>query len=312
MGSGDHTGIVHGVEISHPDAQLLSGDRSTKRELIAYLSAAGDHLVRELVDRPLSVIRVPGDGVPFMQKNTPKGAPKFVATSTFWSEASHREVAYTLCNNMRTLIWLGNQRAVEFHPALVTSTRPDHMDHVVLDIDPPSGDAFDAAVGAAQLVKRVLDDVGLLGVVKTSGAKGIHVFVPVGPRVTLVDAAATTRAVAVRAAALDPNLATTEFKKVDRRGRVFIDATRVGSATVVAAFSPRARPGLPVSFPLRWEQLDRVHPTDFTIHTVVDRLTEAGPWLDAVTANETIPEDLLAQGRALVTGPINGMRPVDR
>ena len=102
---------------------------------------------------------------------------------------------------------------------------------------------------AARLVQRALADAGLEGAVKTSGAKGIHVFVPVAPDTTPDAAAAATRALAERAAALDPDVATTEFVRDARGGRVFMDSTRVGGATVVAAYSPRVRPGVPVSFP---------------------------------------------------------------
>src|SRR6185312_4440938 len=106
--------------------------------------------------------------------------------------------------------------------------------------DPPEGDAFGLAVRAAQLVRAVLADVGLEGAVKTSGAKGVHVFVPITATPT-EDVAAATRAIAVRAAALDPEVATTAFLKEDRHGKVFVDPTRVGGGTVVAAYSPRVR-----------------------------------------------------------------------
>src|SRR5207237_1661334 len=110
-------------------------------------------------------------------------------------------------------------------------------------------------------------DTGLVGAVKTSGAKGLHVFVPIEGQTT-ADAAAATRAIAMRAERLDPALATTAFMREDRAGKVFVDSTRAGGATVVAAYSPRVRPGTPVSFPLAWEDLDRVAPAEFTLHTV--------------------------------------------
>src|SRR5207248_4553091 len=130
-------------------------------------------------DRPLSVIRVHRGQEAFMQKNVPKYTPSFVKTVQFWAETSKRDVSYALCNDRRTLLWFANQRAVEYHPALVRVERPDHVTHLVLDLDPPAPDAFAMAVAAARLVRQALSDVGLQGAVKTSGAKGVHVFGPI-------------------------------------------------------------------------------------------------------------------------------------
>ena len=166
------------------------------------------------------------------------------APSAFWAESSKREVSYALCNDRRTLLWFANQRAVEYHPTLARADRPDRTTHLVLDLDPPEGASFAMAVRAAHLVRQALTDVGLEGAVKTSGAKGVHVFVPIDDQAPPEDAAAATRAIAARAERLDPAIATTAFMKEDRDGKVFVDATRVGGATVVAAYSPRVRPGV--------------------------------------------------------------------
>src|SRR5690606_6899587 len=126
------------------------------------------------------------------------------------------------------------------HPTLVRADRPDRVTHLVLDLDPPDDTGFALAVRAAHLVRRALGDAGLEGAVKTSGSKGVHVFVPVAD-VSPEDAAAATRALAARAERLDPDIATTAFLRDDRGGKVFVDSTRVGGATVVAAYSPRVR-----------------------------------------------------------------------
>ena len=241
-----------------------------------------------------------------MQKNVPAHAPDFVRTVRFWAETSQREVAYALCDDRRTLLWFANQRAVEYHPALVLAERPDRATHLVLDLDPPEGGGFAAVVEAAHLVRQVLDAAGLAGVVKTSGSKGVHVFVPVGEE-ALEDVAAATRALAARTEALDPSVATTAFLKEDRGGKVFVDPTRVGAATVVAAYSPRVRPGVPVSFPVAWDDLAGVDPRDFTIRTVPDRLREAGPWLADLTAPVPLPADLVEEGRRIAPPRVQAM-----
>src|SRR5207249_3779679 len=149
-------------------------------DLVDYLDAVHDRIIPVLRDRPLSVIRVQRDHAPFMQKNVPKYTPTWVRTVSLWAETSKREVSYALCNDRRTLLWFANQRAVEYHPTLARVDHPDRMTHLVLDLDPPDAGAFSMAVEAAHLVRRALADVGLEGAVKTSGAKGVHVFVPIG------------------------------------------------------------------------------------------------------------------------------------
>src|SRR6266581_239530 len=267
-----------GVTFTHLDESLFDGAQATKRDLVEYLDGVADRMVPVLTDRPLSVIRVHRGQEAFMQKNVPKYAPEWVRTVTIWAEASKREVAYALCNDRRTLLWFANQRAVEYHPGLVRADRPDRVTHLVLDLDPPDADAFSMAVRAARLVRQALAEVGLEGAVKTSGVKGVHVFVPIDDQAPLPDSAAATRAIAARAERLDPETATTAFMKGDRGGKVFVDSTRVGGATVVAAYSPRLRPGVPVSFPVSWDDLDDITPADFTVHTALRQLGDRDPW----------------------------------
>ena len=296
-----------GVSLTNLDQQLYDGADATKRDLVDYLDAVSDRFVPVLADRPLSVIRVHRDQQPFMQKNVPKYTPDFVRTVTYWAQTSHRDVAYAVCDDRRTLLWFANQRAVEYHPTLVTVAAPEHPTHLVLDLDPPEGDGFAAAVRVAGLVRTVLDEVGLHGAVKLSGAKGVHIYVPVEAGVDLADAAAATRAIAARAAALDPTVATTEFVKDDRGDRVFVDATRVGAATVVAAYSPRARPGVPVSMPVPWDALGDVSPSDFTIHTALEHLGSSDPWHELMPAPQALPADVVEEGRGIDGGRVQAM-----
>ncbi len=237
--------VRDGVELTNLDQPLFDGAEATKRDLVDYLDAVADRIIPELRDRPLSVVRVRPGQPPFMQKNVPKYTPEWVRTVPLWAEASKREVSYALCNDRRTLLWFANQRAVEYHPTLVRADRWDRQTHLILDIDPPSAEGFSLAVRAAHLVRQALAEVGMAGAVKTSGAKGLHVFVPLDEQPTMDEVAAATRAVAARAERLDPALATTAYVKDEREGKVFLDSTRSGGATVVAAYSPRVRPGVP-------------------------------------------------------------------
>ena len=289
-----------GVALTNLDQPLFDGADATKRDLVDYLDAVHERILPELRDRPLSVIRIRPGQPAFMQKNVPKYTPDWVKTVPVWAEASKREVSYALCDDRRTLLWFANQRAVEYHPTLVRADRWDRVTHLVLDLDPPEGDeTFSNAVLAAFLVRQALADAGLSGAVKTSGAKGVHVFVPIDESVSIEDAAAATRAIAARAERIDPDVATTAYIKEDRHGKVFVDSTRSGGATVVAAYSPRVRPGTPVSFPVGWDDLDRVTPRDFTVRTAADQLGDADRWAAQLPAPQSLPEDLLEEGRAI-------------
>jgi bifunctional non-homologous end joining protein LigD len=296
-----------GVKLTNLDQELFAGAGATKRQLVDYLDAMSDRILPGLEGRPLSVIRAHRDDAPFMQKNLPKYTPDWVPRVTMWAESSKRDVTYALCDDRRTLLWFANQRAIEFHPSLAKADRPDRITHLVLDLDPPEGATFPAAVAAARLVREALAGAGLDGVLKTSGAKGLHVFVPIEIETAPEDAAAATRAIAERAAALDPAVATTAFLKDDREGKVFVDATRTGGATVVAAYSPRARPGVPVSCPVEWDDLDGLVPADITITTALDRLGDRDPWNEAMPAAQAVPADLVAEGHGIAIPRVQAM-----
>jgi DNA ligase D len=296
-----------GVPLTNPDQPLFDGAGATKRDLVDYLDGVRDRLIPVLADRPLSVIRVHRGQEAFMQKNVPKYTPDWVPTIELWAESSKRTVRYAVCNDRRTLVWFANQRAVEYHPTLIRADRPDRLTHLVLDLDPPEGAPFGAVVHVAHLVREALGAVGLAGAVKTSGAKGLHVFVPVDDRAPLDDSAAAARALAARVEALDPAAATTAFVKDDREGKVFVDSTRVGGATVVAAYSPRVRPGTPVSFPVAWDALDEVSPGDVTVLNALDRLGDGDPWAEAMPPAQHLPDDLVAEGHAIPVARVRAM-----
>ena len=168
-----------GVDLTNLDQPLSPDAGATKRDLVDYLDAVADRMLPGLVDRPLTVLRVLRGQAPFMQKNAPKYTPDWVKTAAIWAEASKREVHYPLCNDRRTLLWLANQRAVEYHPSLGLADNIYRPTHLVLDLDPPPDTDFGAVVAVAALVRQALADSGLAGAVKTSGAKGLHVFVPI-------------------------------------------------------------------------------------------------------------------------------------
>lgn len=284
--------------MTRPDKLLWASLGITKREYVDYLATVAEHMLPWLRERPLTVIRAPDgiDGERYFQKATPGYAPSWIRTVTIPAPSAKRDVPYTVCNDAATLAWLGNQAALEFHPAPVRRDRLERPDLFVVDIDPPDG-AFDAAVDAALLVLEVLDDLGLRPLVKTTGGKGIHLVVPIVRHVT----AEQLRSAAMRLTAIvvgrRPELVTSEFRKAGREGRVMLDPSRNGTgATIVAPYSPRARAEATVSFPVLAEDLPSTEPGDYTLATVPERLGEPGPARWAAAGRERpqrLPSSLL-------------------
>jgi bifunctional non-homologous end joining protein LigD len=296
-----------GITFTSLDEPLFDGAGATKRDLVDYLDGVSDRMVPVLHDRALSVIRARPGQAPFMQKNVPKHAPPWLQRTTTWADASQRNVDYALCNDRKSLLWFANQRAIEYHPSLVLSAHPDRMTHLVIDLDPPPDMPFALVVTVAHMVRRALTDASLDGAVKTSGAKGVHIFVPIDDAFSVEDSAAALRALAVRVEQLDPTVATTAFMKADRGNKVFVDSTRAGSATIVAAYSPRARPGVPVSMPLPWDALDAVSPGDFTIHNALAHLGATDPWVSLMPLPQRVPDELVEEGRSIPTPRVLAM-----
>jgi DNA ligase D len=284
------------VEVTNPDKLLWPALEITKRRYVDYLAAVSERMLPWLRDRPLSLVRAP-DGVTgerYYQKDTPKYAPSWIKTVTI--PAVRRDVAYTVCNDASTLAWLGNQAALEFHPAPVRRDNVDKPDVLTIDIDPPD-DAFDAAIEVALLVLEVTDDLGLRTLVKTTGGKGLHIVAPIQRRVSADElrfaAGRLTEIVQERR----PDLVTAEFRKADRRGKVMLDPSRNSTgATVVAPYSPRARDEATVSFPVVPDELKAIDPSTFTVATVPQLLDRRGPiaWSEAERESpQRIPQALL-------------------
>lgn len=286
-----------GVEPSNLGKVFWPDSGLTKGDLLGYLDAAAPYLVPALRGRPLTVKRYP-DGIEapsFFQKDTPSYAPPWVRTVKLRAESARRDVRYTVCTSKRTLLWLGNQASIELHPWLARTDRLDRPDHLVLDLDPPEGEGgFARAVEIAFMVREVLEELGLDSAVKTSGAKGLHVAVPLVRRHSWSEVRAAARRVAEQVETSSPEATTTDIRKANRAGRLFLDTGRnAPGAHVVAPYSPRARPGAPVSFPVPWEDLRSIEPGSFTILTAPPILDREGDlWRSLLPPPQTLPRSL--------------------
>jgi bifunctional non-homologous end joining protein LigD len=285
------------IEVSRPDKLLWPSRDITKRRHVDYLDGVADRMLPWVRDRPLTLVRAP-DGVggkQYFQKASPTYAPGWIRTVRIPAPSAGRDVDFVVCDDRATLMWLGNQAVLEFHPAPVRVDKLDRPDLLVVDIDPPDG-AFDAAVEVALMVLDVLADLGVSTGLKTTGGKGLHVVAPIERR---YDADVLRRAAAKLTsivAGRRPDLVTDEFRKVKRQGRVMLDPSRNGTgATIVAPYSPRAREEATVSFPVTLDELASVSPEDFTIASVPGLLDRPGPkrWSALAGERSRLPKTLL-------------------
>lgn len=267
------------VTLSSPDKLLWPEAGLTKQDLWDYVTQAAPRLLPHIVDRPLTLKRYPSgiDGESFFQKNLPDSAPSSIERFTQWSDSSRRDVSYAVFGDVEDLQWAAQMGAIELHPWLARTDRPDRPDLVSFDLDP--GDPSQSVVQAALQLRTVLEALGLESMVKTSGKRGLHVMVPIERRYRNDEVRGFGLAVARATASQHPGELTVEMRKAKRHDRLLLDWSRNGSSqTVVAAWSPRAHPAGTVSTPLRWSEVEPgLDPTAFTLRTVLDR---DDPWDD--------------------------------
>lgn len=256
------------IKMTHPDKPIW--DHTVKADYLFYLQQIAPYLLPFLHNRVLTVIRFPhgGGDERFYQKNRPESAPDFVTS------VIHEDIDYILCNGYDTLLWLGNQLALEFHIPFqpYTEDRPHEM---VIDLDPPSINEFHLAITAAKLAKEALDYFKLKAYVKTSGGKGLQLYIPLPINEFTYD---ETRSFLLFLCNFlceqRPELFTLERLKKKRKGRLYLDYLQHDAGkTIIAPYSTRGDTGY-VATPLEWEELENasLHPSNFTTRTVLDRL----------------------------------------
>jgi bifunctional non-homologous end joining protein LigD len=261
------------VKLSSPDKVLWPQAGFTKADLAAYYEAGADRLLPHLAGRPLTLKRYNAgvDGEGFFQKHLPESAPDFVGRYTVWTPSSRREVAYALADDVEDLRWFAQMNALELHPWFARVDAPERADLLAFDLDPEA--AGEGVAQAAWWLREVLDDLGLAAAVKTSGKRGLHLYVPVERRYGYDELRGFALAVARRCADAHPDELTVEMRKAERGGRLLLDWSRAGAAqTLVAPWSPRAHPAGTVSTPLAWDEVgDDLDPTAFTLATALAR-----------------------------------------
>ena len=277
------------VRLTHPERVLFPGDGVTKRDLADYYVAVGEVIVPHLRGRPFTLKRYPHGiyGQPYFHKQAPKGTPSWVPTRQFrtWPrEGGSRLVDFTLVNEPAALVWMVQMNCIDMNAWYSRVDRPERPDYVVFDLDPPeSRNGFVQAIRVAHLVREALERLELRAYVKTSGADGIHVLVPIARRSSYRQTYEFAERVSRRLEDENPGLVTTEWLKKKRRG-VLVDHRQNGHGkTIASAYSVRPKPGAPVSTPLRWEELgEKVRPRDFGRREALERIERHGDLFEPV------------------------------
>jgi bifunctional non-homologous end joining protein LigD len=271
------------VRLTHPERVLFPGDGVTKGDLAEYYAEIGDAIVPHLRDRPFTLKRYPHGihGQPYFHKQAPKGKPAWIPTRQFrtWPrEGGSRLVDFTLVNEPAALVWMVQMNCIDMNAWYSRIDKPERPDYVVFDLDPPeSRNGFAQAIRVAHLIREALERLELRSYVKTSGADGIHVLVPIARRSSYPDTYEFAARVSRRLEAENPSLVTTEWLKKKRRG-VLVDHRQNGHGkTIAAAYSVRPKPGAPVSTPLHWEELGKkVRPRNFGMREALERVQRHG------------------------------------
>ena len=279
------------VKISSPDRVCFPERDITKLQVAEYYLAVGDGILRAVRDRPTALERWPKGVIPldpdkpvspangdyFYQKHVPKkGVPEYVATARI-TFPSGREGTEICPDNLASVMWAVNMNTVTFHPWPVTRGDVDQPDQLRIDLDPQPGTDFGDAVAASAVLREVLDRFGLQGFPKTSGGRGLHVYVPIEARWEFLDARHALIALGREVAREAPDLVTMAWWKEERGERVFIDYNQMArDRSIASAYSVRANARATVSAPLRWDEVGDVQPEDFDVLSMPSRFADVG------------------------------------
>ena len=272
------------LKLSNLDKVFWPASGITKGDLLAYYEAVAPTLVPHLRKRPFTMRRYPdgAEGKVFFQKDAPSHMPDWIPTfttevSTRAQPRETRTIQMPVVNDELALLWMVNMGCIDMNAWYSRIDRPDRPDFVLFDLDPSADVGFRETVQVALLVRDALAELGLRGYPKTSGSDGIHMLVPIERRYTYADTRDFSSVVAGAIARSNPGLATTEWKKSNRRG-VLIDANQNGQGkTIASAYSVRPGPGAPVSTPLRWDEVNEtLNPLAFTMDVVLERVRRDG------------------------------------
>jgi DNA ligase D len=280
------------VRLSSPDKVIFSQRGLTKRDVFEFYLAVSEPMLRYLLRRPTTLQRFPDglDGEAFFQKRVPtRGVPDWMTTSTI-AFPSGRKADELMPTEPAHIAWAAQMGTIVFHPWPVRDPQVDHPDEMRIDLDPQPGTDFRDAAAVAVVLREVLDELGWVGFPKTSGGRGVHVYLRLQPRWDFVQVRRAGLALAREVERRMPQRVTTAWWKEERGERVFIDFNQMArDRTIASAYSLRANQRATVSTPVGWDELADVEPDDFDLTTVPARLAECG---DLFAAIDDVAHDL--------------------
>ena len=292
------------IEVTNPDKVFWPAQGYTKRDLVEYYRTIAPSILPWLRDRPVVLTRYPDgiDGKSFYQKDAPGFVPGWIRTERIWSEHAGREIDYFVCDDADSLAYLANLGTIPLHAWASRVGRLTLPDWCVLDLD-PKGAPFAHVVRVAREIRALCEEIGLPSFVKTSGASGLHVLLPLGGRCTYEQSRLLGELLGRVIVARLPKIATIARVVKARAGKVYVDylQNRHGQ-TIAAPFSVRPLPGAPVSMPLRWSEVGaRLDPARFTIRTAPSRVKRwrGDPCLDVLSAAPDLVRTLSRLGTLL-------------
>ncbi|WP_370097486.1 non-homologous end-joining DNA ligase [Streptacidiphilus sp. MAP12-20] len=266
------------VRLSSPDKVYFPEAGYTKLDVARYFEAVSEGALRAVRDRPTTLQRfVDGiGGEAFYQKRAPRDLPDWIPTARI-AFPSGRPADEMCPTEPAAILWAANRGALTFHPWPVRSADTDHPDELRIDLDPQPGTDFTDAARAAHELRKVLEELGLRGWPKTSGGRGLHVFVPILPRWDFVEVRHAVIAIGRELERRMPDEVTTAWWKEERGERIFVDFNQMArDRTIASAYSIRPFPHAPVSAPLHWDEVSSVRPDQFDIRTMPQRYAELG------------------------------------
>lgn len=289
------------LKLTNLDKILYPSNGFTKADLIDYYAQIAPVLLAHLRDRPLTLKRYP-DGVQgeyFYEKQSPKHRPEWVETTAIWSEHSKREIHYTLCQNLPTLVWLANLADIELHPSLSLAGEPERPTTLAFDLDPGAPASIVECCEVALELHEMFDQLGLSSFAKTSGSKGLQVYVPLNdPGITYEQTKPFAHAVAGMFQQRRPELVVSEMKKTKRSGKVLMDWSQNDPhKTTVSVYSLRAKEQPTVSAPVDWEEVEACRESKdagrlaFDADAILARVAERGDlFTEVASLHQQLPE----------------------
>lgn len=282
---------AHVVTLTNQDKIYWPAEKITKGDLVNYYNAISKYILPYLRNRPQSLRRNP-NGIRdqgFFHKDAGHDTPPWVQTVSINSESTDKNIEYILCNNKATLLYLNNLGCIELNPWNSTVAKLNHPDYMVMDLDPSENNTFEQVIDTARVVKTILDQAGAPAYCKTSGATGLHIYVPLKRQYAYENVRAFAEVVASLTQQQLPGSTTVERSLSKRNGRIYLDYLQNKKGqTLASVYSARPKPGATVSTPLLWKEVKHgLLPDQFTIHNIERRLNKHGDLFSAVL-KETI------------------------